>query len=138
MNKVPPEGTVLEPLQISDRVDNNKFGLGTISAAPEGHKCLVLFDDPEHGMKCIARRFLFLVTRPDAKGGSYWAHEYQKLLEAALDDRARTSGVMERAFRNSSQSSFDAAKVRQRLAGEKASIEALLNFLDTDEADEHP
>lgn len=138
MNKVPPEGTALEPLQISDRVDNNKFGLGTISAAPDGDKCPVLFDDPEHGMKCIARRFLFLVTRPDAKGGPYWAHEYQKLLEAALEERARTSGVMEYAFRDTSQYSFDAAKVRQRLEGEKASIDALLNFLDADEAGEHP
>lgn len=137
MRKLPPTDAVLEPLQMSDRVDHPKFGLGTISAPPEGDKYEVLFDNPDCGTKRVVRRFLFLATRPDAKGGSFWANEYARFLDKAQVDRRRTDEIMRRAFRGTDDEPKDTAALRKSLAQEKASIETLLEFLDADEAGDH-
>lgn len=137
MSQIPPKDAILEPLQMQDRVDHPKFGLGTIAAPPEGDKYEVLFDNPEFGTKRIVRRFLFLVTRPDAKGGLFWAHEYAKVLDKVLYDRARTDGLMKAAFRDANDIPANAKSIREHLDREKASIEALLEFLDADEDGDH-
>lgn len=137
MSTIPPKGAVLPPLEMSDRVDHKKFGFGTISAPPEGDKYEVEFDNPNFGTKRVVRRFLSLVTRPDAKGGPYWAQAYAGLLDKAQDDRWRTYEVMRGAFRDPHEEPRNAEKIRECLLREKRSMTALLDFLDADEAGEH-
>lgn len=138
MSKLSPKDTALNPLQLSDRVDHPKFGIGTISAPPERDKYQVLFDNPDHGTKFVVGHFLSLVTRPDAKGGPFWANEYACLLNAALNQRYRTDETMKRAFRNTQDDPIDVTSIRTNLEKEKANILALLEFLEADEAGEHP
>lgn len=137
MSRIPPKGAVLPPLEMSDRVDHTKFGLGTISAPPDGEKYEVIFDNSECGTKKIVRRFLSLVTRPDTKGAPYWAHVYAQILDKVQDSRWRTVVSMERAFDDPGDDPSDAKKIRELLERENADISALLAFLDADEAGEH-
>lgn len=138
MSRIPPKGAVLPSLEMSDRVDHTKFGLGTVSAPPDGDRYEVLFDHPECGTKKIVRRFLSLVTRPDAKGAPYWAHVYAQVLEKVQDSRRRTDEAMKRAFNDPGDVPFNAKRIRELLERENADISALLAFLDADEAGEHP
>jgi len=137
MSKLPPEDAIPPPLQMSDRVDHRKFGLGTVSSPPQWDRFEVLFDNPAYGSKRVVRAFLTLVSSPDAKGGPYWEHEFTKVLEPVLNDRSRTDGILRSAFRDTSDDRWDAAKVRAALERERAGIATLLTFLDADEAGEH-
>lgn len=125
-------------LQISDRVDHPRFGLGTVCEPQKDDRVTVTFDVDWFGTKCIIRKFLTHVTSPDVKGGAYWAHEFQEFLELALLARSRTNAAMKLAFRDKSRLEVSSAHIRAALEREKASMEALLQFLDADEAGEHP
>ena len=137
MSVIPPKDAVLPPLEMSDRVDHPKFGFGTVSAPPEGDRYHVLFDDPKYGTKNIVRRFLFLVTRPDARGSLYWNQAYAQLLSKSQDHRWRTDEVMKRAFRDPQDEPINAATLRECLEIERDGLTTLLEFLDADEAGKH-
>lgn len=96
------------------------------------------WEDESRGTSSMGSDVLTLVERPDAKGGLFWASEYGKLLKKAQEKRSRTDDVMQCAFRDLHEDRSDAAKIRKMLVEEKAGLEALLAFLDADEAGDHP
>ena len=137
MNTLSKESEGLEPFKIADRVDHTQFGFGTVVKPQQGDQVEVLFDILTQRVSKVRRRYLRLVTSPEAKGGPFWAQRYIVLLKETLDERARTDMIMELSFRSHSETVFDAARIRAALEYEKLSVQALLNFLDEDEAEKH-
>ena len=124
------------PFQWGDRVDHKKFGLGTIEGEPEGEKVVVKWDDPKRAPTGVMSSFLRLVTRPDAKGGAFWNHEYKKLVDAVKSARATTDNAIGASFRPMNDDGL--AALDQSLAAERTALDALRDFLIADEAGEHP
>lgn len=124
------------PLQWGDRVDHKKFGLGTVDGEPEGEKVRVIWDDPNRAPARVVSSFLRLVTRPDAKGGAFWNHEYGKLLETVKSARGASDTALANAFRPKVGDGL--AAIDQALAIEAEALDALRSFLLADEMGEHP
>lgn len=145
------------PLAWGDRVDHPKFGFGKIVSEPiamvgpisdpqslggyrlgsKGWRMDVEWEDEGRGTSSMSSEFLTLEERPDAKGGLFWANEYEKLLTEVQQDRSKTQDHMRRAFRGLDNNPSDTAKIRESVEREKASLDALLAFLDADEAGKH-
>ncbi len=145
------------PFTWGDRIDHPKFGFGKVVSEPiecsgpiadpshpggfrigaKGWSMDIEWEDEARGTTSMGSNFLTVVERPDAKGEAYWANEYEKILKKVQLDRSRTAEALARAFRDKRDDRLDASAIRERLLQEKANLEALLNFLDADEAGEH-
>ncbi|MDR6872685.1 hypothetical protein J2Y55_003704 [Bosea sp. BE125] len=145
-----PSSELESPIQWGDRVDHKKFGLGTVKGEPDarsgasqelqsiehkGWAVPVTWDDPTREDSMVMSTFLKVVSRPDAKGGAYWNHEFQKLTKRVLAARQATDLVIGNAFRP--QGGGGAAKVQAALAHEEVSLGELAAFLERDEQGEH-
>lgn len=143
--------TESSPFQWGDRIDHKLFGFGTVDGepiavcgadprthrtVPKGWRVPVKWDDPNRTATRVASFALRLVTRPDAKGGPFWNHEYRKLLEKASKARAATDAAMERSFRPNEGDGI--ARLDSALDAEQSAIADLRTFLEADEAGDHP
>lgn len=123
-------------LQWGDRVDHKKFGLGTVEGEPDGEKVHVIWDDPNRTPTRVASSFLRLVTRSDAKGGTFWNHEYSKLLKTVENTRTATNSELASAFRPIESDGL--YKLEQALESEAKALNDLRDFLAADGRGEHP
>lgn len=128
------------PFQWGDRVDHKKFGLGTVVSEPisggKDWRLQVEWDDPSRGTTGIMSSILSLVSRPDAKGGAYWSYQYNQLLASVHAARNATNEALSNAFRprggEGLKSLLDILEI------EKSAVRELTDFLERDEAGEHP
>ncbi|MEL6202288.1 MAG: hypothetical protein AAFR39_07995 [Pseudomonadota bacterium] len=142
--------TNTKPFQWGDRVDHKLFGLGIVNGDPvavcgpaprtheivsKGWRVPVKWDDPSRTATSVACFVLRLVTRPDAKGGAFWNHEYKKLLERVLKARATSESAMKEGFRPHDGGGTE--RVSRALKQEQEAVAELQEFLKADEAGDH-
>lgn len=130
--------------QWGDRVDHNKFGLGTVVGEPIAGSnfdgkiswgVLVRWDDKNRPECKIMHNFLRLVERPDAKGGAYWANEHRKLLDIAIPKLRKLEHVLISSFRPGSEPASAAIEVA--LEQLEAAVKPIHDFAQRDEAGDH-
>lgn len=139
------------PFEWGDRIDHKLFGFGTVNGEPsrsyggdsrtfktikKGWSVPVKWDDPDRQASTFSSNALRLVTRPDAKGGQFWGHEYEKLLKQVTEARAATEVALKQGFRPNEGSGL--TKIDRALNKEQVAIAKLKEFLEADEAGDHP
>lgn len=145
-----PDEKMTASFQWGDRVDHRTFGLGTVSgqpfavsgpthdlrgSEPKGWSVPVKWDDPSRKDGTYGSAHLRLVDRPNAKGGAFWNHEFQKLKTRALAARQATDLAITNAFRPLEGTGSE--KIQAALAHEKSTLADLAEFLAADERGEH-
>lgn len=132
------------PFQWGDRVDHNKFGLGTVVGEPAAGSnsdrkaswgVLVRWDDQARSECRIAHNFLWLVERLDAKGGAYWANEHRKLIDVAIPKLRNLEHVLQSSFRPGSGPASTAIEVALKQL--EVAVKPIQDFVKQDEAGKH-
>jgi hypothetical protein len=139
------------PFKWGDRIDHAKFGLGTVNGEPravsgassdlrriepKGWTVPVKWDEASRGATQISSSHLKLVDRPNAKGGAYWNHEFQKLADEVRNARKETDLALTNVFRPVGGEGL--STLRTRLEAEHEQLSRLLRFVEEDERGDHP
>ena len=137
--------------QWGDRIEHPNFGLGTVIGEPiavagaepsprfgsedRGWRVPVEWDDPGRTAGSVSSDSIKMVERPDAKGGAFWNHEFQRLLSQAISARAITDVSLRAAFRHLQGSQV--GEIRTLIEAEQQILNKVLQFLNVDETGSH-
>jgi hypothetical protein len=137
--------------QWGDRIDHPNYGMGTVIGEPiavagaepsprfgsddRGWRVPVEWDDPGRTAGSVSSDSIKMVERPDAKGGAFWNHEFQRLLSQAISARSVTDISLRAAFRHRQGSQV--GDIKALIEAEQQILNKVLQFLNVDETGNH-
>ena len=132
------------PFHWGDRVDHNKFGLGTVDGKPTASTNAakvktwlvpIRWDDTSRSAGKVVGEFIRLVHRPDAKGGAFWANEHTDLVDAAVAKLRDLEHALRTSFRPKSGSAIE--PIERAILELEANLDSVRDFVLDDEAGKH-